>query len=39
VEKLTPRDVERFAQKYFVPKNRAVLTLAYEAPKQAAQQE
>ncbi|MGH9803909.1 MAG: M16 family metallopeptidase [Candidatus Acidiferrales bacterium] len=38
VEKLTPRDIERFAQKYFVPENRAVLTLAYEAPQQAAQQ-
>ena len=38
VEKLTPRDIERFAQKYFVPENRALLTLSYQAPKQTAQQ-
>jgi len=30
VEKLTPKDIDRFAQKYFVPENRAVLTLSYE---------
>jgi len=28
VQNLTPRDIDRFAQKYFVPENRAVLTLA-----------
>ena len=36
VEKLTPKDVDNFARTYFVPENRAVLTLAYEA-KQPAQ--
>ena len=30
VEQLTPKDIERFARKYFVPENRAVVTLAYE---------
>ncbi|MBI2955976.1 MAG: insulinase family protein [Acidobacteria bacterium] len=38
VQKLTPRDIDRFAQKYFVPENRAVLTLAYEPPKQVARE-
>ncbi len=33
VQKLTPQDVDRFAQKYFVPENRAVLTLSYEQQK------
>ncbi|MBI4465984.1 MAG: insulinase family protein [Acidobacteria bacterium] len=37
IEKLTPRDVENFARTYFVAENRAVLTLAYEAPQQTAQ--
>lgn len=37
VEKLKPRDIDSFARKYFVPENRAVLTLAYEAPQQTAQ--
>lgn len=37
VRKLTPKDIDRFAQKYFVPEHRAVLTLAYEAPKETAQ--
>jgi len=36
VEKLTPKDIDNFARTYFVPENRAVLTLAYEA-KQPAQ--
>lgn len=36
VQKLTPQDIDRFAQTYFVPENRAVLTLSYEAPKPAA---
>jgi len=36
VEKLTPKDIDNFARTYFVPENRAVLTLAYEA-KPAAQ--
>ena len=33
VQKLTPQDIDRFAQKYFVPENRAVLTLSYEQQK------
>lgn len=37
VEKLTPQDIDNFARTYFVPENRAVLTLAYEAPQQPAQ--
>ncbi len=36
VAKLTPQDIERFARKYFVPENSAILTLAYQAPRQAA---
>lgn len=38
VEQLRPRDIDAFARKHFVPKNRAVLTLAYEPAKQTAQQ-
>jgi len=30
VDKLTPKDIDAFAQKYFVPENRVVLTLAYQ---------
>ena len=37
VQKLTAQDIDSFAQTYFVPENRAVLTLAYEAPKPAPQ--
>jgi len=37
VQDLTPRDIDRFAQQYFVPENRAVLTLAYQAAQEAAQ--
>jgi len=36
VEALTPRDIENYAKKYFVPENRVVLTLAYEAAGKAA---
>ena len=36
VERLTPKDIEKFARKYFVPERRAVLTLAYEGAKEAA---
>jgi len=35
VAKLTPKDVDAFAKKYFVPENRAVLTLSYQAPEKA----
>ena len=35
VQKLTPQDIDRFAQKYFAPENRAVLTLSYEPPQKA----
>ena len=37
VQNLEPRDIDRFAQKYFVPENRVVLTLAYEAAPETAQ--
>ena len=33
VAKLTPKDIDRFARKYFVPENSAILTLAYQAPR------
>jgi predicted Zn-dependent peptidase len=36
VEKLTPKDIEGFARKYFVPENRAVVTLAYEGAQETA---
>jgi zinc protease len=38
VEKLTPKDIEAFARKYFVPENRVVLTLAYQPKAQASGQ-
>ncbi|MCL6480543.1 MAG: insulinase family protein [Firmicutes bacterium] len=31
VERLTPRDIDQFARRQFVPEHRVVLTLAYEA--------
>ncbi|MFQ5663478.1 MAG: M16 family metallopeptidase [Terriglobia bacterium] len=37
VENLKPRDIDNFARKYFCSENRAVLTLAYQAPKETAQ--
>jgi predicted Zn-dependent peptidase len=33
VQRLTPEDIDRYAQAHFVPENRVVLTLAYEAKK------
>jgi zinc protease len=36
VQKLTPKDIDRFARTYFVPENRAVLTLAYEGTQETA---
>jgi zinc protease len=30
VQQLTPRDIENFARKYFVPENRVVLRLSYQ---------
>ena len=33
VEALQPRDIDAFAQKYFVPENQVVVTLAYEGAK------
>ncbi len=33
VEALEPRDIDAFAQKYFVPENQVVITLAYEGAK------
>jgi zinc protease len=36
VQKLTPKDVDAFTRTYFVPENRVVLTLAYQAPQQTA---
>lgn len=36
VERLTPEDIDRFARTYFVPENRAVLTLAFQAPEATA---
>ncbi len=37
VQQLTPRDIDRFAQKYFTPETRVVLTLSYQPPQPAAQ--
>jgi len=33
VEALQPRDIDAFAQKYFVPQNQVVITLAYKGAK------
>lgn len=35
VERLQPKDVDAFAQKYFVPQNQVIITMAYEAAKPA----
>ena len=35
VDKLTPKDIDAFARKYFVPENRVVLTLAYQPKAQS----
>jgi zinc protease len=35
VEVLSPRDIDAFAQKYFVPESRAVLTLSYQPAQKA----
>ena len=42
VAKLTPRDIDRFARKYFVPENSAILTLSFSdqpSPPTASKQE
>ncbi len=36
VERLTPRDIDNFARRQFVPENRVILTLAHEPAAQAA---